>query len=181
MNLEKYPILLKYFNDIENKQKFILNVMSINEDKSNSNTIHITDYEVTTKISYHYLNHNIPISRNSNTLSIKTNYASYVYDLTIYILLGLNNYQYYSHGEFIIENDIIYELINELTIFVQNACDKNKFDDPLENLKHIIKEIILTEKIEKIENIYDEKDMFSDKIENSDKTNHNINKNVLIA
>jgi hypothetical protein len=182
MNIDKYPNLSKYFNEIEDKNKFILNIMSINEDsEKSSNTIHITNYEVTTKISHHYLNHDIPISRNTNTVSIRTNYASYVYCITVYILIGLNNYQYYSHGEFIIDNDKMYELVTELCEFIQFSCEHNNNDNPLKNLKETIKDLLLKEKLEKIENIYDEKYMFSDKIDISNDNISNINNNVLKA
>jgi hypothetical protein len=187
MNLDNYPHVFKYLNKIEDKNKFLLNIMTIKDDNNTSNTIHITNYEVTTKISHYYLNHSIPISRNSNTVSIKSNYASYVYYMTIYILLGLNNYQYYSHGEFIINNEIMYDLVDELTKFIQVACDENDLGDALKNLKQTVKDIVLNiqkEKvdiIEKIENIYDEKDMFSDKIEKIDENIPDINKNVLIT
>jgi hypothetical protein len=90
MNSEKYPNILKYFNSIENKQKFLDNIKNIKDSDDELNTILITDYDVTTKISCYYLNHNIPLARNTNTISIKTNYASYVYYLTIYLLISLN-------------------------------------------------------------------------------------------
>lgn len=197
MNLEKYSNIVKYINDIEDKEKFLLNVMSIKDDKNIYNTIHITNYEITTKISVHYLNHTIPISRNSNTVSIKSNYASYAYSMTISILLGLNNCQYYSYGEFNVDNDIIYELVSELTKFIENVCDKHDLTDKLNHLKQTINDIVSNmpkEKIEKIEDIYNEKDifsdkikdiydekyMFSDKIEEIDDNSLDINKNVLL-
>ena len=194
MNLEKYPNIVKYINDIEDKEKFLLNVMSIKDDKNIYNTIHITNYEITTKISVHYLNHTIPISRNSNTVSIKSNYASYAYSMTISILLGLNNYQYYSCGEFIVDNDMIYELVSELTKFIENVCDKHDLTDKLNHLKQTINDIVLKmpkDKLEKIEDIYNEKEIFSDKIkdiydekymfsEEIDNNSLDINKNVLL-
>jgi hypothetical protein len=176
--------------------------MNINHDTNKTNTIHITNYEVTTKITHHYLNHDIPMSRNSNTVSIKSQYASYVYYITLYTLIGLKNYQYYTHGEFIISSDEMYDLINELNHFVHDVCEEYSLNDSLTNLKYTIKKILLgqelekiedleetdkipklekiedleetnkTSKLEKIDNIYDEKDMFSDEL--SDDINNNI-------
>jgi hypothetical protein len=166
MNLEKYPNISKYFNSIENKEKFLENIKNIKE-SDELNTILITDYNVTTKISCYYLNHNIPLSRNTNTISIKTNYASYIYYLTIYLLISLNNNQYYSHGEFIISFDTMVELVEELNTFVHNVIEKYKLDDTLNNIIQSLKDLINTEKIEKIEkieDIYDEKGLFSDQI-----------------
>jgi hypothetical protein len=61
MNMDKYPKVLKYFEEIEDKSKFIADVMNLNHDIIKTNTIHITNYEVTTKITHHYLNHDIPM------------------------------------------------------------------------------------------------------------------------
>jgi hypothetical protein len=161
MNSEKYPNISKYFNSIENKQKFLDNIKNIKDSDDELNTILITDYDVTTKISCYYLNHNIPLARNTNTISIKTNYASYVYYLTIYLLISLNNNQYYSHGEFIISFDTMVELVEELNTFVQNVVEKYKLDDILNNIVQSLTDMI---NIEKIEDIYNEKELFSDDI-----------------
>jgi hypothetical protein len=161
MNSEKYPNISKYFNAIENKEKFIDNIKNIKDSDDELNTILITDYNVTTKISCYYLNHNIPLARNTNTISIKTNYASYVYYLTIYLLISLNNNQYYSHGEFIIAFDTMVELVEELNTFIQNVVEQYKLDDLLNNIIQSLKDMI---NIEKIEDIYNEKELFSDEI-----------------
>jgi hypothetical protein len=173
MNINKYPIISKYFDEINDKPKFILDVMEIQNDTTNVNTIHITDYEVTTKITCHYLNHCIPMSRNSNTISIKSNYASYVYYLTIYILTGVNNYQYYTNGEFMIDSNKMYDLINELNHFVSFVCEEFVSTDSLYNLKETIKHLLLDENLEKIEDIYDEEFI------NSDQIVEDINKNTV--
>ena len=203
MDFSKYTITT-YFDDIKDKKKFIENINSLQE--NTSNTIHIIDYEVTTKISHHYLNYNIPLSRNSNTTSIKTNYASYIYYLTTYILIGLNTYEYYTNGEFIISNDIMVNLIEEIMQFVTDVCDQYNVDEQLIKLKQIIRSMVDKETnnnciksdflsnpdnntgiiIERIENIYDEKGLFNDSDDDqdnnsniSDDTYSNIKDNVV--
>jgi hypothetical protein len=130
-----------YIDDIKDKEKFLKNINSIEDNIAN--TIHIIDYEVTTKISYYYLNNDIPISRNSNTIVVKSNYAAYIYYLTLYILIGLNTYEYYSYGEFIISCDEMITLIEEVTQFITNTCDKYNVDEQLIKLKEIITKLVL--------------------------------------
>lgn len=170
MNSEKYLNILKYYNSIKNKDKFFENIKNIKESDNELNTIFITDYNVTTKISCYYLNHNIPLARNTNTISIKTNYASYVYYLTIYLLISLNNNQYYSHGEFIISFDTMVELVEELNSFVHGVVEQYKLDDILSNIIQSLKDL---SNIEIIEDIYNEKELFSDEISSD------INKNIV--
>jgi hypothetical protein len=133
----KYPILMKSINEIEDKSKFLKNIDSIK--LNDCNVIYVTDYEITCKISQFYLNDEIPISRNSNTACIRIFYASYVYYLTVYILTGLNNVECFSHGEFMIPVDKLINLINEIIFLIEDICEKIKNDNPLEELKIIMK------------------------------------------
>lgn len=174
------PILLEYFESIKNKDNFINVLMDMDDVLDNtSNTIHITDYEVTTKISHHYLNHDIPISRNSNTISIKTCYAYHVYYLTVNILVGTNIYQYYSHGEFLIDIKKMQKLAEELTIFIKDVCEQDNIENPIIYLKQTIKDLITNNKLEKIEDIYDEKALFLNTSEDSNEFIPDINDNVV--
>ena len=142
---DKYPILVDSIKNIQDKKTFYNNVMSI---KNNiNNVIYITDYEVTTKISQHYLNEEIPVTRNSNTVWIRNFYASYIYDLTIYILLGLNKIQCYSPGEFMISSDVIIDLINELNSFVFDIYERNNYEDPINDIKLIVSDLIKNEPV----------------------------------
>jgi len=77
------------------------------------------------------------------------------------LLISLNNNQYYSHGEFIISFDTMVELVEELNTFVQNVVEKYKLDDILNNIVQSLTDMI---NIEKIEDIYNEKELFSDDI-----------------
>jgi hypothetical protein len=131
----------KYFDDIKDKEKFLKNINLI--ENNIANTIHIIDYEVTTKISYHYLNNDIPISRNSNTIVVKSNYAGYIYYLTLYILIGLNTYEYYSYGEFIISSETMIILIEDVTQFTTDICEQYNVDEQLIKFKEIITKLIL--------------------------------------
>jgi hypothetical protein len=167
----KYPKIIEYITNIKDKDKFVKNIESIIE--ANGNIIHIVDYEVTTKISYYYLNYDTPVSRNSNTISVKTNYASYIYDITTFILFGLNKYQYFSQGEFTIHSSVIIELVNELNEFIEDICKTCNSDDELVNLKESIKNIV-DMSLDMIDTSFYE-------LELSDNYKHNIKDNLVLT
>ena len=82
---KKYPIiheLLSNFTTVS-KVKFLTNIETIIPE--NSNILFVNDYVLTSKITHHYLNPDIPITRNSNTFIIRNNYASYIYLSLIHI------------------------------------------------------------------------------------------------
>lgn len=107
-----------------------------------SNVLFITDYEITCKISHYYLNLDIPISRNSNTITIKNKYSSYIYYLTRYILMGTKYPERYSYGEFVINIDDIYNIIIELETLIDQILKNNNYNDPLPEIKLIFSDLI---------------------------------------
>jgi len=190
---DNYPLIYDLVNGIQDKEKFCDNINSI---KFNScNIIYITDYEITTKISQHYLNENIPISRNSNSVCIRHFLASYIYHLTNYILIGLKTIQCLGNGEYTVKSDYIIDLVSELDMFVTTIYQKNMNDDPLNQIKSIFNTLIkqeepeenltceksafrrnssdsngVIEKLEPINTSYYEKELFIDQIESSDES-----------
>ena len=107
-----------------------------------SNVLFITDYEITCKISHYYLNLDIPISRNSNTITIKNKYSSYIYYLTRFILMGTKYPERYSYGEFVINIDDMYNIIIELETLIDQILKNNNYNDPLPEIKLIFSDLI---------------------------------------
>ncbi len=137
---EKYSNILKIINSEINKTKLIEAIKSI---KLNiSNVLFINDYVITTKIIQHYINTNIPISRNTNSIIIKHPYASYIYYLTIYLLNSSKIYEHFSHGEFIIPFDTMYNLVSEIELLINCINQNNDYMDPLDEINIIFSELI---------------------------------------
>ena len=131
----KYPCITRSINNLTDNKLLINKINMINE--NTSNVLFINDYEITCKISQYYLSDDIPISRNSNTICIRTNYASYIYYLTIYILLASKNIQYFSQGEFMIPSDVILDIVCELNTLIEHIIYNDIMNDPLDELKTI--------------------------------------------
>jgi hypothetical protein len=137
---EKYPNILNIINSEINKTKLIEAIKSI---KLNiSNVLFINDYVITTKIIQHYINTNIPISRNTNSITIRHPYASYIYYLTIYLLNSSNVYEHFSHGEFMIPFDTMYNLVSEIELLINCINKNNDYVDPLDEIYIIFSELI---------------------------------------
>jgi hypothetical protein len=136
----KYPILDKTINNLNDSKILIDKINMITE--NTCNILFINDYEITCKISQYYLNDETPLARNSNTICIRSNYASYLYYITIYLLISSNNIQYYTPGEFMITSDKIIELIEELSMLIDNIINHNNFNDPLPEIKIIFTKLL---------------------------------------
>lgn len=138
---KKYPSiheLLSNFTTVS-KVKFLTNIETIIPDKSN--ILFINDYVLTSKIDHHYLNPDIPITRNSNTFLIRNNYASYIYYLTRYLLIGSNHNECYTYGEFFVHIQDMYDLILELEGMI-DCIVHNNMEEPLNELKQIFNDLI---------------------------------------
>ena len=161
MFAKKYPNISTLINNLNNDSKIKLNknidtikcqqnINSINMRptiidtivNNVSNVLFITDYEITCKISHYYLNLDIPISRNSNTITIKNKYSSYIYYLTRYILMGTKYPERYSYGEFVINIDDMYDIIIELETLIDQVLKNNNYNDPLPKIKLIFSDLI---------------------------------------
>ena len=184
-----YPCITERINSIKNdviKTKLIDNINSI---KLNiANVLFINDYVITCKIEQHYLNTNVPISRNSNSVTIKNPYSSYIYYLCIYILNSSNYNECYSYGEFMITFDDIYILVTEIELMINKIIKNNNYVNPLDDIKIIFIELINdTFELNKYmyllheattpppEEIIDSKDV--DQNIDSNEVNHNIDTN----
>jgi hypothetical protein len=138
-----YPCITQRINSIDNDTLKIKLKDNINSIKLNiANVLFINDYEITCKIEQHYLNTNVPISRNSNSVTIKNPYSSYIYYLCIYILNSSNYNECYSHGEFVITFDYLYTLITDLELMINKIIKNNNYVDPLDEIKIIFTELI---------------------------------------
>jgi len=161
MFAKKYPNISTLINSLNDDSKIKLNnnidsikcqqnIDSINMQSTIidtivnnvSNVLFITDYEITCKISHYYLNLDIPISRNSNTITIKNMYSSYIYYLTRYILMGTKYPERYSYGEFVINIDDMYDIIIELETLIDQVLKNNNYNDPLPKIKLIFSDLI---------------------------------------
>lgn len=138
-----YPCITQRINLIDNDTLKVKLKDNINSIKLNiANVLFINDYEITCKIEQHYLNINVPISRNSNSVTIKNPYSSYIYYLCIYILNSSNYNECYSHGEFVITFDYLYTLITDLELMINKIIKNNNYVDPLDEIKIIFTELI---------------------------------------
>ena len=141
MFTNKYPFFqttLNVISENNNKEKLFELLDSVTD--NTCNILFVTDYEVTTKVSQYYLNKDTPLSKNSNTVSIHSYYASYVYYITVYCLIASNITQCYSHGEFNLDFDSMYELIFEIKTILDTIIHTNKLVQPYDEIKQIIKE-----------------------------------------
>lgn len=185
-----YPCIIQRINSIDNDILKVKLKDNINSIKLNiANVLFINDYEITCKIEQHYLNINVPILRNSNSVTIRNPYSSYIYYLCIYILNSSNYNECYSHGEFVITFDYLYILITELELMINKIIKNNNYVDPLDEIKMIFTELIdntcehnkymylLQEENQNVESSSTESDNKLEKITDNYTENYNNNYN----
>ena len=102
---DKYPLIYEISQLIKtnkvNAKQYIKNIINLEQiTASDSNTIMINDYELTSKISHFKLNNDVPISTNTNTFCYQIGFSSYIYYIIINMLHGMNYGQVFSNGEF---------------------------------------------------------------------------------
>jgi len=121
------------------KNKFINSLLNINNNDNNiANIIMITDYDVTTKISYYYLSSEIPLTKNSNTYCIQTYFASYIYIIISKILLSLNYREVCTKGEYSINAMYLYDIVDELSLLFNDQYLHLKYLDPIKSIQELI-------------------------------------------
>ncbi len=139
----KYPLLSKSFDlikEYKNTEEFMLNINCIND--NTCNTIFVTDYEITSKITQVNLGDNTPITKTTNTYTYRYIYASYVYYITNYVLTFLNHAQMYTYGEYMLPAENVLELVDEINTLIDMVYHEINFNDPLNIVKLILKEIM---------------------------------------
>lgn len=144
---DKYPLIYEISQLIKtnkpNAKQYIKNIISIEQiTSSDSNTIIINDYQLTSKISHYKLNNDIPISTNSNTFCYQIGFSSYIYYIIINMLHGMNYGQVFSDGEFYIPSRTMIEMLVEVNNLIFNLYYYNNLKDPIVLIKDILDELI---------------------------------------
>ena len=144
---DKYPLIYEISQLIKtnkaNAKQYIKNIISIEQiTASDSNTIIINDYELTSKISHYKLNNDIPISTNTNTFCYQIGFSSYIYYIIINMLHGMNYGQVFSDGEFYIPSRTMIEMLVEVNNLIFNLYYYNNLKDPIVLIKDVLDELI---------------------------------------
>ena len=125
---DKYPLIYEISQLIKtnkvNAKQYIKNIINLEQiTASDSNTIMINDYELTSKISHFKLNNDVPISTNTNTFCYQIGFSSYIY----YIIINIFN-----------KIEIFVEVHN----LILNLYHFNNLKDPLDLIKDVLDELI---------------------------------------
>jgi hypothetical protein len=144
---DKYPLIYEISQLIKsnkaNAKQYIKNIISIEQiTSSDSNTIMINDYELTSKISHYKLNNDVPISTNTNTFCYQIGFSSYIYYIIINMLHGMNYGQVFSDGEFYIPSRTMLEMLVEVNNLIFNLYYYNNLKDPIVLIKDVLDELI---------------------------------------
>jgi len=144
---DKYPLIYEISQLIKtnktNAKQYIKNIISIEQiTSSDSNTIMINDYELTSKISHYKLNNDVPISTNTNTFCYQIGFSSYIYYIIINMLHGMNYGQVFSDGEFYIPSRTMIEILVEVNNLIFNLYYYNNLKDPIVLIKDVLDELI---------------------------------------
>ena len=144
---DKYPLIYEISQLIKtnkvNAKQYIKNIINLEQiTASDSNTIMINDYELTSKISHFKLNNDVPISTNTNTFCYQIGFSSYIYYIIINMLHGMNYGQVFSNGEFYIPSRTMIEIFVEVHNLILNLYHFNNLKDPLDLIKDVLDELI---------------------------------------
>lgn len=127
----------------DNSKQYIKNIINLEQiTVSDSNTIMINDYELTSKISHYKLNNEVPISTNTNTFCYQIGFSSYIYYIIINMLHGMNYGQVFSDGEFYIPSRTMIEMFVEVHNLIFNLYHYNNLKDPIVLIKDVLDELI---------------------------------------
>lgn len=144
---DKYPLIHEISQLIKsnkaNAKQYIKNIINLEHiTASDSNTIMINDYELTSKISHFKLNNDVPISTNTNTFCYQIGFSNYIYYIIINMLHGMNYGQVFSDGEFYIPSRTMIEMFVEVHNLIFNLYHYNNLKDPLNLIKDVLDELI---------------------------------------
>ena len=144
---DKYPLIYEISQLIKankaNAKQYIKNIINLEQiTASDSNTIMINDYELTSKISHYKLNNDVPISTNTNTFCYQIGFSSYIYYIIINMLHGMNYGQVFSDGEFYIPSRTMLEMLVEVNNLIFNLYYYNNLKDPIVLIKDVLDELI---------------------------------------
>lgn len=144
---DKYPLIHEISQLIKsnkaNAKQYIKNIINLEHiTASDSNTIMINDYELTSKISHFKLNNDVPISTNTNTFCYQIGFSNYIYYIIINMLHGMNYGQVFSDGEFYIPSRTMIEMFVEIHNLIFNLYHYNNLKDPLNLIKDVLDELI---------------------------------------
>jgi hypothetical protein len=144
---DKYPLIYEISQLIKsnkaNAKQYIKNIINLEDiTASDSNTIIINDYELTSKISHYKLNNDVPISTNTNTFCYQIGFSSYIYYIIINMLHGMNYSQVFSDGEFYIPSRTMIEMFVEVHNLILNLYNYNNLKDPIVLIKDVLDELI---------------------------------------
>ena len=144
---DKYPLIHEISQLIKsnkaNAKQYIKNIINLEHiTASDSNTIIINDYELTSKISHFKLNNDVPISTNTNTFCYQIGFSNYIYYIIINMLHGMNYGQVFSDGEFYIPSRTMIEMFVEVHNLIFNLYHYNNLKDPLNLIKDVLDELI---------------------------------------
>ena len=144
---DKYPLIHEISQLIKsnkaNAKQYIKNIINLEHiTASDSNTIMINDYELTSKISHFKLNNDVPISTNTNTFCYQIGFSSYIYYIIINMLHGINYGEVFSEGEFYIPSRSMIEIFVEVHNLILNLYHFNNLKDPIVLIKDILDELI---------------------------------------